>query len=43
MIVDWDQAGWRSFVSDPEVPPILKQAGHKGKPQAAQFACEYDA
>ncbi len=28
-------AGWQSFVSDPEVPPILKEAGHKGKPQAA--------
>jgi hypothetical protein len=25
-------------VSDPEVPPIMKEAGHKGRPQAAQFA-----
>jgi quinol monooxygenase YgiN len=35
---DWDEAGWQSFVSDPAVPPIMKTAGHKGKPQAAQFA-----
>ena len=27
--------GWAAFVSDPEVPPILKEAGHIGKPQAA--------
>ena len=37
-LFDWDEAGWAKFVSDPEVPPIMKEAGHKGKPQAAQFA-----
>ncbi len=40
---DWDEQGWQSFVSDPEVPPILKQAGHKSRPQAAQFARTLDA
>ena len=43
VIFDWDAAGWQSFVSDPAVPPIMKEAGHKGKPQAAQFAARYDA
>ena len=38
VIFDWDEQGWQSFVSDPEVPPIMKEAGHKSKPQAAQFA-----
>ena len=38
VIFDWDEQGWQSFVSDPEVPPIMKEAGHKGRPQAAQFA-----
>ena len=33
-IFDWDEKGWQSFVSDPEVPPIMKEAGHKGRPQA---------
>jgi len=28
-LFDWDEKGWRSFVSDPEVRPILKEAGHK--------------
>ncbi len=34
-IFDWDERGWQSFVSDPEVPVVLKEAGHKSKPQAA--------
>ena len=38
VVFDWDEQGWQSFVSDPEVPPIMKEAGHKAKPQAAQFA-----
>jgi hypothetical protein len=38
VVFDWDEQGWQNFVSDPEVPPIMKQAGHKGRPQAAQFA-----
>jgi hypothetical protein len=42
-VFDWDERGWQSFVSDPDVPPILQAAGHKGKPQAAQLAGRYDA
>jgi hypothetical protein len=36
-VFDWDEQGWQSFVSDPEVPAVLKDAGHKTKPQAAQL------
>jgi hypothetical protein len=39
-VFDWDIEGWQSFVSDPEVPPIIRAAGHKGKPQVAEFASE---
>ena len=42
-VFDWDEQGWQSFVSDPEVPPIMKEAGHKGRPQAALFAGRCDA
>ena len=42
-IFDWDAAGWQSFVSDPEVPPIMQQAGHKTKPQAAELVSSCDA
>jgi hypothetical protein len=40
---DWDEQGWQSFVSDSEVPPMLKEAGHKGTPQGAEFLGQYDA
>jgi hypothetical protein len=43
VLFDWDADGWQSFVSDPDVPPILKEAGHKGKPQAAGLAGSYDS
>ena len=35
VVFDWDEKGWESFVSDPTVPPIMKEAGHKSRPQAA--------
>ena len=43
VIFDWDAQGWKSFVADPEVPPILKEAGHVGKPQAATLGGQYSA
>ena len=43
VIFDWDEAGFKNFVSDPSVPPILNEAGHKGKPQAATLAGKYPA
>ena len=43
VLFDWDADGWQSFVSDPEVPAILQEAGHKGKPQAAVLGGKYDA
>jgi hypothetical protein len=38
VLFDWDEQGWKDFVSDPEVPPMLKDAGHKEKPQVAVLA-----
>ena len=43
VLFDWDAEGWQSFVSDPEVPPILQEAGHKGRPQVAELSGSYDA
>jgi hypothetical protein len=43
VLFDWDAAGWQNFVSDPDVPAILQEAGHKGKPQAAELGGQYDA
>jgi hypothetical protein len=43
VLFDWDAEGWQSFVSDPEVPPIMKEAGHKGPPQTAEPGGNYSA
>ncbi len=33
-IFDWDEAGWQSFTSDPEVPAIFQEAGFtQGPPE----------
>jgi len=42
-LFDWDEHGWQAFVSDPEVPPILKEAGHLGKPASAVLLGTYQA
>ena len=43
VIFDWDAEGWKNFATDPEVPPIMQEAGHKGPPQVAEFAARYEA
>ena len=42
-LFDWDADGWASFVADPDVPPILREAGHLGKPEAALLLGSFDA
>jgi hypothetical protein len=42
VLFDWDAAGWQEFVSDPEVPAILQEAGHATKPQVAELAGQLD-
>ena len=43
LVFDWDTEGWESFVSDPEVPAIFKEAGLIGQPQAVELVGTYDA
>jgi heme-degrading monooxygenase HmoA len=43
VIFDWDAEGWQSFASDPEVRPILQEAGHKGRPDVAELTGSYEA
>jgi hypothetical protein len=43
VIFDWDADGWQRFATDPEVPPIMQEAGHKGAPQVAELGGRYDA
>jgi hypothetical protein len=42
VLFDWDVEGWQKFVSDPDVPGILQQAGHATRPQVAELAGELD-
>ena len=42
-IFDWDADGWQRFATDPEVPAIMQEAGHKGRPQVLELSATYDA
>jgi hypothetical protein len=43
-IFDWDEAGWQSFTSDPEVPAIFQEAGFtQGPPKSAELLREHYA
>jgi hypothetical protein len=42
-LFDMDEAEFGKFVSDPEVPAFLKEAGALGKPEAAQLLGSYRA
>jgi hypothetical protein len=41
IIFDWDEKGWQSFLSDPEVPSIMKEAGLLEKPKTVNFHGRY--
>ena len=43
VIFDWDEQGFKNFLSDPEVPAIIQEAGHKGRPHAATLGGRYSA
>lgn len=43
VMFEWDDKGWQSFVSDPEVPAIMKEAGHTSKAQVAVQSGRFDA
>src|SRR4029079_3763951 len=42
-LFDWDLDGWGNFASDPEVPPIMQEAGHKSRPQVAELVGRFEA
>ena len=42
-VFEWDLEGWQSFASDPEVPPIMQEAGHTSRPQVAELVGRFDA
>ncbi len=43
VVFDWDEEGYKSLLSDPEVPAIFQEAGLKGRPETAELARVHDA
>lgn len=43
VMFDWDEDGFKRFAADPEVPPILKEAGHTTRPQIAALGGQYNS
>jgi len=43
VVFDWDEEGFRNFVSDPEMAAIFQEGGLQGRPQAADLVREHDA
>ena len=43
VMFEWDDKGWKSFVSDPEVPAIMKEAGHTSKALVAVQSGRFEA
>jgi hypothetical protein len=43
VVFDWDEEGYKSLMSDPEVPAIFRDAGLEGRPEMAELAREHDA
>ena len=43
VVFDWDEAGFQSFVADPDVPAIFQEGGIQGGPKVAELAHKHDA
>ena len=43
VVFDWDEEGYKTFFSDPEVPAIFQEAGLQGRPEMAELARQHDA
>jgi hypothetical protein len=43
-VYDWDEEGFRRFLSDPDVPAIFQEGGLRGdRPEMAELVRELDA
>jgi hypothetical protein len=43
VLLDWDEEDWKNFVSDPDFPAMLQEAGLASRPQMAELAGQFDA
>jgi hypothetical protein len=42
-VFDWDEEGFKNFMSDPDLPAIFQEAGLQGKPEMAELVRQHDA
>ena len=43
VLFDWDEKGFQNFATDPDVPAILKEAGHTSRPVTLPIAVTLEA
>jgi hypothetical protein len=43
VVFDWDEEGFKNFLSDPDLPAIFEEGGLQGRPEMAEPAGEHDA
>jgi hypothetical protein len=43
VVFDWDEEGYKNFLSDPDMPAIFKESGLQGTPEAAELVRQHDA
>jgi hypothetical protein len=43
IVFDWDEQGYESLLSDPEIAALFQEAGLQGRPEKAELAREHDA
>ena len=42
IVFDWDEEGYESLISDPDMPAIFEEAGLQGRPEKAALAREHE-
>ena len=42
VVFDWDDEGYKTLLSDPDMPAIFQEAGLQGRPETAEFVREHD-
>jgi hypothetical protein len=42
VVFDWDEEGFKNFLSDPDVPAIFQEGGLQGRPQMAEHLRQHE-
>jgi hypothetical protein len=42
VVFDWDESGWETLMSDPDMPAIFQEGGLQGRPEKAELVREHE-